>query len=73
MFMPRRFRNPRKKGFITTKRVRSNYASRIDMGDVVSSDEGDCVIKTFKWITRSTMKAFVQSDEEIYKMVGLVT
>jgi len=65
MFMPRRFKNPRKKGSITTKRVRSNYASRIDMGVVVSSDEGDCVIKTFKWITRSAMEAFIQSDEEI--------
>ena len=56
MFMARRFKNPRKKGSITTKRDRSNYASRIDMGAVVSSNEGDCVIKTFKWITRSTMK-----------------
>lgn len=65
MFMPRRFKNPRKKGSITTKRVRSNYASRIDMSAVVSSDEGDCVIKTFKWITRSDMEAFIQSDEEI--------
>jgi len=64
MFMPWRFKNPRKKGSITTKRVRSNYAPRIDMGVVVSSDEGDCVIKTFKWVTRSTMKAFVQSDEK---------
>jgi len=35
------------------------------MGVVVSSDEGDCVIKTFKWITRSAMEAFIQSDEEI--------
>jgi len=65
MFMPRRFKNPRKKGSITTKRVRSNYASRIDMGAVVSCDEGDCVIKTFRWITRSTMEAFIQLNEEI--------
>jgi len=35
------------------------------MGSVVSSDEGDGVIKTFKWMTRSTMKACVQSNKEI--------
>lgn len=63
-FMPERLKNPRKRGSITTKRVRSNYASKMDMGVVVSSDEGDCVIKTFKWITQSAMKAFVQSCEE---------
>jgi len=54
--MLRRFKNSRKKGSITTKRVRLNYASRIDMGVVVSSDESDYVIKTFKWITRSAME-----------------
>jgi len=42
-----------------SKRDRLNYASRIDNGGVVSSDEGECVIKTFMWIKRSTMKAFV--------------
>ncbi|AET05168.2 transmembrane protein, putative [Medicago truncatula] len=57
-------KNPRKRGSITIKRVRSNYASKMDMGAVVSSDKGDCVIKTFMWITRSAMKAFVQSYEE---------
>jgi len=65
MFTAMRFKNPRKKSFITTKRVRSNYASRIDTGVVVSSDEGDGMIKKIKWITRSAMKAFVESDEEI--------
>ncbi|AES65012.1 hypothetical protein MtrunA17_Chr2g0294501 [Medicago truncatula] len=34
------------------------------MGDIISSDDGDGVIKTFKWITRSAMKEFVESDEE---------
>jgi len=65
MFMPRRFKNPRKKGSITTKRDRSNCTSRIDKGGVVSSDEDECVIKAFKWIKRSTVKAFVQSYEEM--------
>jgi len=32
--------------------------------NVVSSDKGDGVIKAFKRITRSAMKAFVESDKE---------
>ena len=47
MFLPRRFKSPIK-GSITIKRVRSNYPSIFDMDDVVSCDEGDGVIKTFK-------------------------
>jgi hypothetical protein len=46
MFMPRRFRNPRKKGFITTKRVRSNYASRVDeIGVVVARGKSDGMVR----------------------------
>jgi len=65
MFAPRRLKNPRKRGSITTKRVRSNYSLRVDeIGVVVASGKSDCMVKTFKLITRSDMKVFVESDEE---------
>jgi hypothetical protein len=65
MFTPVRLKNPRKRGSITIKRVRSNCASRIDETVVaVTSDKGECVIEIVKQITLLVMKAKVDSGED---------